>query len=104
MNVMEISQIKNVNMPEIIAKYPRFVYQTCEDYYLDGFTEPGNYSIDPDLDGPINSFIVYCDFKISPFTYTHTKIFHNKMTKQNISHCRQKGPILMKNRHVLINF
>ena len=45
--------------------YSRLFYQNCEDYYNDGITISGNYSIDPDLDGPITPFAVYCDFETS---------------------------------------
>ena len=40
-------------------------YQTCDDYYNDGITVSGNYKIDPDLDGPMSEFEVYCDFNSS---------------------------------------
>ena len=49
---------------QLVMKSPRLVYQTCQDYFDDGIMESGNYTIDPDLEGPITSFMVYCDFEL----------------------------------------
>ena len=37
------------------------VPMTCEDIFNDGKTLSGDYLIDPDGPGPLNSFTVYCD-------------------------------------------
>ena len=60
-----------INISKIVLYefYSRLFYQNCEDYYNDGITLSGNYSIDPDLDGPIIPFAVYCDFETSINVY-----------------------------------
>ena len=52
---------------QLVIKSPRLVYQTCQDYFDDGIMESGNFTIDPDLEGPISSFMVYCDFELGNY-------------------------------------
>ena len=37
------------------------VYQSCEDYFNEGITTSADYLVDPDWNGPIEGFNVYCD-------------------------------------------
>ena len=58
--------VDNKNKEKLLKETIKKIdYQTCEDYYNDGIRISGNYSIDPDLDGPIRAFLVYCDFESS---------------------------------------
>lgn len=34
---------------------------SCEDYFKDGTTDSGNYTIDPDGNGPNEPFVVFCN-------------------------------------------
>ena len=52
----EILIIKNLII-DSIGNVP----MTCEDIFNDGKTLSGDYSIDPDGPGPLNTFTVYCD-------------------------------------------
>ena len=37
------------------------MYQSCEDYFNEGITTSADYLVDPDWNGPIEGFNVYCD-------------------------------------------
>ena len=45
------------------------VPMTCEDIFNDGKTLSGDYLIDPDGPGPLNSFTVYCDVNKRKFLW-----------------------------------
>ena len=67
--VIPASKKEALQKAQLVIKSPRLVYQTCQDYFDDGIMESGNYTIDPDLEGPITSFMVYCDFELGNYIY-----------------------------------
>lgn len=43
--------------------FPAVYRESCEAYRLNGKYWSGNYTIDPDLSGPLKPFTVYCKMK-----------------------------------------
>lgn len=37
--------------------------RTCAEIYESGYTTSGDYTIDPDGDGDVSQFVVYCDME-----------------------------------------
>lgn len=49
--------------PEFSSPHTAVYKESCEAYRLTGKYWSGNYTIDPDLSGPLKPFEVYCKMK-----------------------------------------
>ncbi|XP_076121238.1 contactin-associated protein 1 [Alosa pseudoharengus] len=71
--------------------------ESCEAYRLNGKYWSGNYTIDPDLSGPLKPFMVYC--KMTPFK-SWTIIEHNRMEYTKVSGSTVDRPYIGEVRYV----
>uniref|UniRef100_A0A673JQT8 Contactin-associated protein 1-like n=1 Tax=Sinocyclocheilus rhinocerous TaxID=307959 RepID=A0A673JQT8_9TELE len=64
--------------------------ESCEAYRLNGKYWSGNYTIDPDLSGPLKPFTVYCNMLQKSWTVTE----HNRMKSTKVSGSTMDRPYI----------
>ena len=59
------------------------MYQSCEDYFNEGITTSADYLVDPDWNGPIEGFNVYCDVDSSKIQFL-IRAIPEKVTEKSL--------------------
>ncbi|MBN3323539.1 CNTP1 protein, partial [Atractosteus spatula] len=65
--------------------------ESCEAYRLNGKTSSGNYTIDPDLSGPLKPFVVYCNMRA---TKAWTEVRHSRIVATKVTGSRANRPYI----------
>ena len=102
-NLVKYVSIANVSEEHQLMIFEKFVSlraQTCQNYFDDGLAESGYFFIDPDLEGPLAPFLVFCNAETSKkskikiksililFCFSDaTEISHDKEGKHDIHNC-----------------
>ncbi|MBN3296477.1 CNTP1 protein, partial [Amia calva] len=65
--------------------------ESCEAYRLNGKYSSGNYTIDPDLSGPLKPFVVQCNMKTNK---AWTVVKHNRMDNTKVTGSAMNRPYM----------